>query len=148
MTDLVTATELSRLTTILQGMLPGYMADLQRLVDVDCGSYTKAGVDEVGAWVQQAFAELGARVGVTPNAEPHGDTVTGVLGDGDAAGPTVMLVGHMDTVFDPGTVAERPFRTEDGRAYGPGVSDMKGGLLLGLYAVRALRELGAAEGSG
>ncbi len=146
MTDHVTPTELTRLTSILQGLLPSYLADLQRLVDIDCGSYTKAGVDEVGVWVQAAFADLGARVEVTPNAEPHGDTIVGVLGDGDAAGPTVMLIGHMDTVFEPGTVAQRSFRTEGGRALGPGVSDMKGGLLAGLYALRALRALGVDEG--
>jgi glutamate carboxypeptidase len=146
MTDLVTPSELSRLTSIVEGLLPSYMADLQRLVDIDCGSYTKAGVDQVGAWVQQAFAELGARVEVTPNAEPHGDTVAGILGDGDADGPTVMLIGHMDTVFEPGTVAQRPFRTEGSRALGPGVSDMKGGLLAGLYALRALRALGSEGG--
>jgi glutamate carboxypeptidase len=148
MTDLVSPAELTRLTSILEGMLPDYLSDLQRLVDIDCGSYTKAGVDEVGAWVQQAFAELGARVEVTPNDEPHGDTVAGILGDGDAEGPTVLLIGHMDTVFDPGTVAQRPFRTEAGRALGPGVSDMKGGLLAGLYAVRALRELATPDGAG
>ena len=85
---------------------------------------------------------------MTPSAEPHGDTVTGTLGDGDSVGPTVMLIGHMDTVFDPGTVAQRPFRTEGGRAHGPGVSDMKGGLLAGLYALRALRELGSNGGAG
>lgn len=146
MTELVDATELARISSILERMLPDYMADLERLVDVDCGSYTKAGVDEVGVWMQRAFADLGARVEVTPNAEPHGDTVTGVLGDGDAQGPTVMLIGHMDTVFDPGTVAERPFRVDGGRALGPGVSDMKGGLLAGLYAIRALRELARSDG--
>ena len=52
---------------------------------------------------------------------------------------TGLLVGHMDTVFPDGTVAERPFVIDDGRAYGPGVTDMKGGLLGGLYALRALR---------
>ncbi len=144
MTELVDPTRLSRLTSIVEGMLPDYLADLERLVNVDCGSYTKAGVDEVGAWMQRAFADLGARVEVTPNPEPHGDTVTGVLGDGDAQGPTVLLIGHMDTVFDAGTVAERPFRIDGGRALGPGASDMKGGLLAGLYAIRALRELGAS----
>jgi glutamate carboxypeptidase len=44
----------------------------------------------------------------------------------------------MDTVFDPGTAAERPFRIEDGVAYGPGVTDMKSGLLAGLYALKAI----------
>jgi glutamate carboxypeptidase len=44
----------------------------------------------------------------------------------------------MDTVFDPGTAAERPFRIEDGVAYGPGVTDMKSGLLAGLYGLKAI----------
>src|SRR5258708_7318524 len=55
-----------------------------------------------------------------------------------AAGRGVLLIGHMDTVFDPGTAAERPFAINDGIATGPGVTDMKSGLLAGLYAVRAL----------
>ena len=58
------------------------------------------------------------------------------------------MIGHMDTVFDPGTVAERPFRITDGIATGPGVSDMKGGLLAGLYALRILRGVRAAARSG
>ena len=45
------------------------------------------------------------------------------------------MIGHMDTVFDPGTAAERPFAIDaDGIARGPGVTDMKSGLLAGLYA--------------
>ena len=60
-------------------------------------------------------------------------------GDG---GPDVLLVGHTDTVFDEGTAAARPFRVEGARAFGPGVSDMKGGLLAGFAAVEALREAG------
>jgi glutamate carboxypeptidase len=52
------------------------------------------------------------------------------------------MVGHMDTVFDEGTVAERSFRIEGERAFGPGVSDMKGGLLTGFYAVEALQDSG------
>jgi glutamate carboxypeptidase len=57
---------------------------------------------------------------------------------GRTGGPRVLLIGHMDTVFDPGTAAERPFRIEDGVAYGPGVTDMKSGLLAGLYALKAI----------
>ncbi len=48
----------------------------------------------------------------------------------------------MDTVFDPGTAAERPYRAEGDRAYGPGVTDMKAGLLAGLHAIGALQEAG------
>jgi glutamate carboxypeptidase len=52
------------------------------------------------------------------------------------------MIGHTDTVFDPGTAAERPFAIDGDRATGPGVSDMKGGLLLGFFAVEVLREAG------
>ena len=50
----------------------------------------------------------------------------------------VMLMGHMDTVFPKGTAAARPFRIEDGKAYGPGVMDMKAGIAISLYTVKAL----------
>jgi glutamate carboxypeptidase len=53
----------------------------------------------------------------------------------------VLLIGHLDTVFEAGTAAERPFRIEGGVAHGPGVTDMKSGLLAGLYAIEALRGL-------
>jgi glutamate carboxypeptidase len=53
----------------------------------------------------------------------------------------ILVIAHMDTVFQPGTVAERPFRVDGGRALGPGVVDDKGGIVLGLYALRILREL-------
>jgi glutamate carboxypeptidase len=52
-----------------------------------------------------------------------------------------LLIGHMDTVFSDGTVAQRPFRIDDGIARAPGVSDMKAGLLAGLRAIAALRGL-------
>ena len=68
-----------------------------------------------------------------------GDLVVGRL-EGD--GPRLLLIGHMDTVFDPGTAAERPYRSEGRQAFGPGVTDMKAGLLAGLHAIAALQEAG------
>ena len=57
--------------------------------------------------------------------------------DGD--GPRLLLIGHMDTVFDAGTAAARPYRSDGDRATGPGVTDMKAGLLAGLHAIAALQ---------
>jgi glutamate carboxypeptidase len=121
---------------------PSYLRDLERLVNIDCGSYTPAGVDEVGAFVGEFMAAAGARVERRPDpAGRLGATVIGTW-DGDratAGAPRLLLIGHMDTVFDPGTAADRPFAIDaDGIARGPGVTDMKSGLLAGLYAVRAL----------
>ena len=118
--------------------LPDYLDDLRRLVDIDCGSYTPEGVDEVGRWVAGFLSGLGADVDIRPDPEGrYGNTVIGTF-DGTAGGPRVVLIGHMDTVFDPGTAAERPFRIEGGIAHGPGVTDMKSGLLAGLYALKAI----------
>ena len=131
-------TELEGLRAAISADLPAYLADLERLVNIDCGSYTPEGVDTVGRWVTEFLTELGATVETRPDpAGGLGATVVATF-EGRAGGPRALLIGHMDTVFDPGTAAERPFRAEDGVAYGPGVTDMKSGLLAGLYALKAI----------
>lgn len=54
----------------------------------------------------------------------------------------LLIVGHLDTVWPLGTLATRPFRVEDGRAFGPGIFDMKSGVMLAVFAMRAIKELG------
>jgi glutamate carboxypeptidase len=137
--------ELAGLQSAIRALLPDYLADLERLVNIDCGTYTKAGVDEVGRWVAEHLRALGASVRVEPN-EQLGDTLVAEL-EGTRGGPNVLLIGHLDTVFEPGTVAARPFVVRGGRAYGPGVADMKSGLLGGLYALQALKLTVAAGGA-
>src|SRR6476619_5885550 len=119
---LPSVTEIEGLRAAISADLPAYLADLERLVNIDCGSYTPEGVDTVGRWVTAFLTELGAAFETRP--DPAG-----------RLGATVIGVG---------TVAERPFRAEDGVAYGPGVTDMKSGLLAGLYALKAI----AAERGG
>jgi glutamate carboxypeptidase len=130
--------ELEALRTSIALDLPAYLADLERLVNIDCGSYTPEGVDEVGRWTASFLGQLGAEIDARPDPSgQYGKTVVATF-RGKADGPRVLLIGHMDTVFDPGTAAARPFRIDDGIAYGPGVTDMKSGLLAGLYAIKAL----------
>ncbi len=134
----VTGPELDALRAAVAADLPDYLADLEQLVNIDCGSYTPAGVDEVGRFVADFLRELGAEVEVRP--DPAGRLGATVIGTfvGRSDGPRILLIGHMDTVFDPGTAAERPFRIDDAVARGPGVTDMKGGLLTGLYGIKAI----------
>ncbi|MGZ8502186.1 MAG: M20 family metallopeptidase [Candidatus Limnocylindrales bacterium] len=139
----VSADELAELEEILDEELPAYLEDLASLVNVDCGSYTKAGVDQVGRWTGRFLERLGATVEVRPDAV-LGDTVIGTF-EGRRGAPRILLIGHLDTVFPEGTVRARPFRIEAGVARGPGVTDMKSGLLAGLYALLALRGLGADD---
>ncbi|RPH36396.1 MAG: M20 family peptidase [Chloroflexi bacterium] len=135
---------LSDLHTQVIERVPAYLADLEKLVNIDCGSYTPAGVSRVAEVVAQHLAGLGATVerrggGAAPDGRGLGDLVIGRL---DGTGPRLLLIGHMDTVFEPGTAAARPFRVDGERALGPGVSDMKGGLLAGLYALSAIDRAG------
>ncbi|MGH2635672.1 MAG: M20 family metallopeptidase [Actinomycetota bacterium] len=130
---------------IATGRLEDFLAALERMVNVDCGSYTPAGVNEIADACEARFAGRGwavERISHAPtDGEPRlGDLVIGRL-DG-SGGPRILMIGHTDTVFDPGTVSERPFRIEGDRALGPGVSDMKGGLLTGFFAVEVLQEAG------
>lgn len=142
---MVTDTELQLLRADIESRLPGYLDDLRRLTSIDCGTYTVDGVNEVGRWFAEQMRELGADVEVVPGSR-FGDTVVGRLGGG-SDGPAALLVGHMDTVFDEGTASERPFRMDERRAYAPGVSDMKCGLVSGVYALRALRAVAGVGGA-
>jgi glutamate carboxypeptidase len=135
---------LSELAAHVSDRLPAYLSDLERLVNIDCGSYTPDGVNRVADLVAARLTGLGASVerlggGMAPDGRPLGDLV---IGRQAGTGPRILLIGHMDTVFEPGTAAARPFRVDDGRARGPGVSDMKGGLLAGLTALAALDAAG------
>lgn len=125
----------------VRGRYPRFLAELESLVNIDCGSYTPEGVNRVADAVAGSLIELGATV-----ERAHPDTGQGLgdllIGRLEGEGPRLLLIGHMDTVFDPGTVAERPFRVDGDRALGPGTSDMKGGLLAGLHALAALHAVG------
>jgi glutamate carboxypeptidase len=122
-----------------------YVAVLERMVDVDCGSYTPDGVNEIADLCETRFTDHGWTVERRAHEPGEGERQLGDLVIGrleGSGGPRILLVGHTDTVFDPGTVAARPYRVEGDRALGPGVSDMKGGLLLGFFAVEVLQAAG------
>ncbi len=145
----VDATELERLRATVAAGLPRLLEDLERLCNIDCGSYSPAGVNQVATWAAGAFEALGAQVERRPDpAGLLGDTVIGTFKGRPGAGPRLLLIGHMDTVFSDGTVAERPFRIDGGIARAAGVTDMKGGFLAGIHALAALRELGGGSWSG
>src|SRR5262249_6270318 len=59
----------------------------------------------------------------------------------DATAKQLLVVGHLDTVWPIGTLSARPFRVEDGRAYGPGIFDMKAGVTISSFAMKALKDL-------
>lgn len=117
--------------------LDNFLKDLEFLVNIDSQSSDPEGVARVGAFFEKAFGDLGWKIDkkeLDPTAGPC------LMFTNGEAPYDALLLGHMDTVFPKGTVAERPFSRDEKRAYGPGVNDMKSGLLYGLYAARALTE--------
>lgn len=117
--------------------LNDYLAELRPLIDVDCGTYTIDGIKFIADQFEAKFAELEgwqvkridcgkAGVGLEIRNKPEAEQID------------VMLIGHMDTVFPVGTAELRPMTTDAEKAYGPGVSDMKSGLLNVVYAMRNL----------
>lgn len=115
------------------------LAIWQRLVQIESGSMDRAGIDAVAQTIQQQMDSLGA---VTRRINmPHAGSML-VSSWGKSKAAPILLLGHMDTVFPKGTIKERPFTIQNGKAYGPGVLDMKGGIVIALYAIKALQAAG------
>jgi glutamate carboxypeptidase len=106
-------------------------------------SHIKTAVDRFGAIVAREWRRRGAKVRVLRNAERGNHLRAEVwLGEGRAPRQQIVVLGHMDTVYPLGTLSKMPFRVSGGRAWGPGTFDMKGGLVLALFAVDALKGTG------
>src|SRR5216684_3712400 len=112
---------------------------IEKVVNIDSGSYDKAGVDAVGEVFEEFFKSHGIEVERLPR-DVSGDIFrAGIPGPGNAP---IVLMGHRDTVFSKGEAARRPFTIRDGRAYGPGVTDMKGGLVINAFVLAAFKKFG------
>jgi glutamate carboxypeptidase len=114
---------------------------LEALVNQDSGTYDRQGVNRVGELLVRSFEDLGFSVERIPQAE-FGDHLL-ASHEAAEAHPSLLCVGHLDTVYPAGTTESRPFRLEGERATGPGVLDMKGGITLLLFALRALSATGS-----
>lgn len=133
---------MSHILNYLTSQQAAMIQRLEDLVAIDSPSYDRAAANSVADYLAGAFAPLGARVERLAQ-EQYGDHLLVSWGQ---AGRQVLLVGHMDTVWPVGEAGRRPFRIEERTATGPGAFDMKGGLVVGLYAAIALHDLGLAPG--
>jgi glutamate carboxypeptidase len=115
---------------------------LGQFVRAESPSLDKAAVDHFGKMLAQEWRRRGAKVKILPQRE-RGDLIrAGWNPRGNRAKGQVLVLGHMDTVYEAGTLARMPLRLSKGRAYGPGTFDMKGGLVIALFAVDALAAAG------
>ena len=114
---------------------------LQTLVDIDSGSYNKAGVDKAGAAICDFLAAHGVTFEVIAH-ERFGNAIRATVGT--PGNRNILLMGHRDTVYPDGEAERRPFCSDGARAYGPGVADMKAGLVMNCVVAAALKKFAAA----
>ncbi|MDO8378800.1 MAG: glutamate carboxypeptidase [Phenylobacterium sp.] len=120
---------------------PAQLDLLKAVVNIDSGTGDIEGGRKVAAVLIPRLKALGMTIESVP-AEIPGlpeNTVATLKGTGKAR---ILMIGHIDTVFGPGTTAKWPFSIEGDHARGPGVADEKGGVIEGLYALQILHDLG------
>jgi glutamate carboxypeptidase len=129
-------------------LMEQYLEDLKTTVNIDSGTYTKAGIDRVAEYLEERFQSSGFSTRIEREKEYGNHLVATHMGS-TPDGPRILLVGHIDTVFPEGEAERRPFTISaknGGRiATGPGVLDMKSGVLIGLYGLRILIDAQAAH---
>ncbi len=131
---------MNNIKAYLQKHMDDILFDIRRLVRAESPSGSKAAVDRCGDVLQSIFQQrLGIQAAVDTQTQ-YGNHLKFTLGH---EGPQTTILGHFDTVWDEGVL---PLREEDGKLYGPGVLDMKAGLVQAIWAVRALQELGCLTG--
>ncbi|MFZ5915883.1 MAG: M20 family metallopeptidase [Chloroflexota bacterium] len=130
-------TDNQRILAYLRQHQDDMVALLVQIVEMESPTSDKASLDRLAAFLAGQARALGAGVQVHEQTEA-GNHVLARWGAGEGG---VLLLCHMDTVWDLGTIAARPVRIEAGKLYGPGAFDMKGGIVNALWAMRALGEL-------
>jgi glutamate carboxypeptidase len=114
--------------------LPRLCADLETLVRLESPTGEPLRVTEAAAWVSERLRERGVPAELRP-CPPAGDALlaTAAFREGGT-----LLLGHLDTVWPAGTIAEMPWRLSGGEARGPGVFDMKAGVVVGMAVLTAM----------
>ena len=129
----MSADRVAELAALFDGRREALVASLRQLVERESPSDDPARVGELARWIAGRLRSAGIPAECVPCAG-RGDAL---LSRGSGDGGTLLL-GHLDTVWPAGTLAERPFRVEGGVAKGPGVFDMKGGLAVALEVLEAV----------
>ncbi len=133
-----------RLATSVDRHTPEALQLLQRAVDINSGTLNFEGVRKVSDLFVPEFERLGFRTHWSPGAA--WGRAGHLIAEHGSRGPRIVLVGHLDTVFEPDSPFQRFQYVDDSTATGPGITDMKGGDVIMLLAMRALKDQGALDG--
>ncbi|WP_376796742.1 M20 family metallopeptidase [Thermogemmatispora sp.] len=113
---------------------------LALLVNIDSGTGQVEGITRIMGYLRSWLETLGCSVTLHDGGQYGPHLVARLRGARSAGGKRFLLVGHVDTVYAPGSALACPFRLDGELAFGPGVIDMKSGVIMALYSLRALLE--------
>jgi glutamate carboxypeptidase len=125
------------LTVYFKEQQVGMIDMLQELAAIESPSHDPAAVNRMADRTMALMSAAGATVQRIPG-EQTGDMLLATWGNAKVA-PAITFLAHMDTVYPMGTLVERPIRMVDGRLFGPGVFDLKAGIVIALHAVSGLQ---------
>jgi glutamate carboxypeptidase len=143
MTAMTQALPTQVLSTAAHALEPDYLATLEALVALESPTHDKPLVDLLMDHLAALLTGRGWAVERSAR-ETVGDVLVARKAGG--VGPRSLLLSHGDTVWPPGTLARMPFRRDGDRVYGPGVLDMKAGIVTALYAVSLAERNGDLRG--
>ena len=118
------------------------LAGLKPWVECESPTYDASAVDRMMDLASYDLAAAGAEIERIPGRMGFGGSVRARFPHKDFGKPGILICGHMDTVHPVGTLKVNPWRIENGRCYGPGIQDMKGGNYVSLEAIRQLARAG------
>jgi glutamate carboxypeptidase len=118
-----------------------WLGALKALVEQESPSRDKPALDRLATWLGAGCEAIGGVVERFANPDGGDHLLARFFGEGSDREP-ILVLGHFDTVWPVGSLATMPFRVEEGRAFGPGVFDMKASLILADLALGSLRALG------
>ena len=127
---------------LIENRFEKFLDDLEEIVNIDSGSRYEPGLEAVRAFFQERFQKIGwstTAYSFDDGKAPCLEVINRPLASNDSA-IDLLFIGHMDTVFGQGTAASRPFTRDDNRAYGPGICDMKGGLVTMLHVAEIIQQ--------
>jgi glutamate carboxypeptidase len=135
--------EMRKILRLLKSREAEMVRTLESFVRCESPSHDKRAVDRFGEIVAAEWRKRDAKVRVLAVAKLGNQVRAEInLASGPGTRQQITILGHLDTVYPIGTLAKTPFRISGGRAWGPGTFDMKGGLVLALFAVDALKAAG------
>jgi glutamate carboxypeptidase len=133
---------LESLQKMIASEFPNYLQDLEYITNIDSSAKDKLGSQKIAEFLAEKLKSSGAKTEFVNNASS-----THLIARFRGAGTVkILMVAHIDTVFDTGAAEQRPFRMDENKcAYGPGVGDDKATVIQTVYIMKALRNLAIAD---